>query len=272
MPNKEEWESVEASIKDKDEQDFKKYGLDLKEQYNKTNFKKNDSKIYIIYFFKRVFKILVIILVSYIIFLIGVQLYISLANMKNARHANVETSIETSSNIDIEIISKNVEEKYGNGEYYFKIKKVPEITFKATKNYSQIKDDLLDNLYKYLFENWTDSDKNKFIVAEEISEDGFLSYETYININTYDELISATDTVIKFIQYAENWNKINKKVVHVWQQKEGQFVIPLQLNIYLKKGDSVILPYSSMFQTAEEIKEQSINSYNNLIELDNKIV
>ncbi len=66
------------------------------------------------------------------------------------------------------------------------------------------------------------------------------------------------------MEYAEKWNKDNGKVVYLWQQKDDQFVMPMN-NIYLVKEDNPIVPHSGLFQTSEEITENAKKIYNELL-------
>ena len=85
-------------------------------------------------------------------------------------------------------------------------------------------------------------------------------------MNEDSEVEKATDDLIEFLKYAESWNK-EKKIVRVWQQKEGQFVFPMKVGIQVR--GQMIYPYTSMFQTEDairesakrEIEEKTKNSY-----------
>lgn len=143
------------------------------------------------------------------------------------------------------------------GEYYFEVKKCPQIKFKAIKDYGQEKNDFVDNFYKYLFENWNSPEKKKFTLIENKNEDGLLEFKAYIEINTYEELLDGTQIILDFLNYAEKWNKDNNKVVYLWQQKEGQFVMPLSSSICLKEEDFIFSPYTGCFQTSDEIIENA---------------
>lgn len=142
------------------------------------------------------------------------------------------------------------------GEYYFKLKKFPQIQFKATKYFAQERNDLSEQLHKYLFESWNFDEKNKFKIVENRTEEGFLEYRTYIEINTFEELIEGTEIIIKFLEYEEKWNREHKKILNVWQQKEGQFIFPLG-QMYLMKEDKIISPYNGWFQTSEDIRSNA---------------
>lgn len=265
MPSNEEWEEIEKSIKEKDLENYQQYGTNLKEQLKKLENKKSRKNKFIFNLLKKIPQIIIVLLTIFCIYKLVLQLYIVFSNMKNAHDANVEEAIEISSDIDIKLISKNVDEKHENGEYYFEIKKFPEITFRATKYYGKVKDDLTDHLHKYLFEHWNDKNKDNFTINEKFLEDGFLRYEFYITINTYNEMLEGTETIIRYLQYIENWNKENKKVINVWYQKEGQFVIPDNANFFLEKDGEHISPYNTMFQTADEIRENSKIQYIEII-------
>lgn len=128
------------------------------------------------------------------------------------------------------------------------------------KHFGQERDDLVENLNKYLFENWNSIEKNKFKVTESENTEGLLEFKAYIEIETYEELIEGTKIILEFLEYAEEWNKDNGKVVYLWQQKDDQFVMPMN-NIYLMKGNNPIVPHSGLFQTSDEIIENAKQIY-----------
>lgn len=156
------------------------------------------------------------------------------------------------------------------GEYYFELKKCPEIKFKANKNFGNHQDDLCDRLTQYLFNNWNHPKKNKFKVIQyyrgekDLNQNGLLVFNAYIEINNYDELMEGIQMIVDFFNYGEQWNKDNGKVADFWQQKEGEFVLPLW-DVYLMKDGKIIQPYSGTFQTEDEIIEKAKKLYNELL-------
>lgn len=150
-----------------------------------------------------------------------------------------------------------------NGEYFFELKKFPQIKFKSIKNFGSEINDFEAQFHKYLFEKWNSEYKKEFKIEERITENGLLEYNTYIEIKTYDELIKAIEMIIEFLKYEENWNKDNGNVINVKWKKENQFTMPSG-KMYLVNNDKRIYPYTSWFQTEEEIRENAQKTYINI--------
>lgn len=259
MPTEDEWKEVEKNINEKEQEEIEKYGIDLKEELKNKKPKKESNNI--VKVIKKIPKIVIILFIMYGVYELGLHLYMTICNMKNAHNPDVEYSIERMCGTNIQLMSKNVDEKYENGEYYFRFKKVPEITFKAIKDFGKIKDDVYDNWHKYLFEHWEDKDKSKFIVKEQITEEGFLTYETDLKIDTYDELLEGTETLIRYYEYVEKWNKENKNVVNIWWKKKDQFVVGVFFNINMKKDEHIISIFNSSYETADDMRNNAKTEY-----------
>ena len=210
---------------------------------------------------KIILVIIAIIIFAFILFKIFTQISIVLSNMESAHNVNVEKTMEFEFEAKLKLISKDVD-RYGNGEYYFQVKKVPEIQAKAIKEYGKIKrHDLFENFTKYLFDNWNSSEKEKFTVKESRDGDNMLNYELYIEIHNEQELEEATEAVIHFLDYAHEWND-KKKLVNSWRENDRQYILQLGSYIYLiTDNGNVILPYNTRFQTAEEIRDNVKEQY-----------
>jgi len=260
MGTREEWEEIEASVKQKKQNDIKKYGADIEKEFQELSKKDIKHNSHIKKAISKIPKVIIIIIILFAEFQVFIMAYIMFANMKNAHDADVEQIAKDVLNTKVNLISKNVEE-HGNGEYYFEVKKIPEIKFKAIKNYGRCFDDCLNNYNKYLFERWNSSEKEKITVKEDIDEKGLLQYELYIEINNYSEMENATEILIHYIEYLENWNKKNNISRYIGQKK-GQFSVK-PCSIYLKKSSSgeIIQPYHMQWQTAEEMRDDAKKSY-----------
>ena len=263
MGNKEEWEEIEKSVKESEQKKLEAHkGIDYTNMLNKINKKPKEKTLK-----KLTIKILkpIIIIFCIIAGIIGFIVARDYGyNMRHSHNIDVKKDIENFADIEINEISSNLDEKGYTGEYYFELKKVPQIKFKAIKNYGAQINDLNDNIAKYIFEHWNSPQKSKFKVEENKDENDLLEYKTYIEINTYEEAVEGTKTIIEFLKYAEKWNKENGKVVNFWQQKEGQFVMPLY-NVYLVKDNDRISPHSGLFETEEEIMKNLEKKYNEVV-------
>lgn len=265
MGRKEDWKEIEEFERKKEQENIEKYGINVTKKYEELKNKSKDStkKRAIIKIVRTFLKTIIVLLTIFVIFNFYTVFKIVFSNITSAHNVNVKESIESSTNIKIELISKNEDEKKFKGEYYFKVKKCPEIHFFATKNYGQEKNDLSENLHRYLFEKWDNPNKNKFEKYINRTNEGFLEYKTYININTYDELLEGTELIIEFLEYVEKWNIENGKVINIWYKGDDEFVYPLG-QIYLMKNDNIITPYREWFQTKEGIIKEAKEQYEKL--------
>lgn len=256
MIRKEDLKEIETSIKEDTKKDLENYNMLKNKKEKEKIYSKRNKTIKIILI------TIIVLFCMWLLFKLCIALSIPFGNLKNRYNANLIETIESSYNIKVKIVSQNFDE-YENGECTLKLKKFPKIEFKASKKWGNLKDDYDSRLHKYLFENWNNNEKDKFTVIENITEDGFLQYETYIEINTLEECEEATNTLIKFLEYADNWNKQYKKVINIPWQKEGQFIYPLS-KIYLVKATNRITPYHGCYQTADEIRKEARKMYSEL--------
>ena len=145
-------------------------------------------------------------------------------SMKNINRDLKET-LELGYNVKLELISKETDEK-GNGKYIFVTEENRNIPFTAINSNKHFTDDLYDSYHKYYFEKWNSPNKKYFTVNSKI-ENKLLEYETYIEINAYDDIESAMKIMYEFVEYVGN-----------------DFCI--SWNIYVKKGALRIYPDKSI--------------------------
>lgn len=263
MGSKEEWEEIEKAIEESNKEKNKKYkGIDItkitEEVKNDTQTKNIKKGLKIT---KIILVIIAIIIFAFILFKIFTQISIVLSNMESAHNVNVKKTMEFEFEAKLKLISKDVD-RYGNGEYYFQVKKVPEIQAKAIKEYGKIKrHDLFENFTKYLFDNWNSSEKEKFNVNESRDNDNMLNYQLYIEIHNEEELEEATETIISFLNYAHAWNE-KEKLVNSWRENDNQYILQVGSYIFLttENGEKII-PYNTRFQTAEEVRKSAREQY-----------
>lgn len=256
MIRKEDIDEIENSMNDSNKKNLENYNILKSKKDNKNKKTKLNKGL-------KIFLITMIVLILIIIFFkLYIFISIPFSNLMNRYNANLIETIESSNHIKVKVISQNFDE-YGNGECYLKLKKFSEIKFKAIKKWGEVINDYESQLHKYLFENWNNSKKDKFTIIEKITEDGFLEYETYIEISNIEEYEEATELIINFLEYTDKWNKDNKKVIDISWQKDGQFIYPIS-KIYLIKDNTVISPYYACYQTADEIRKSAKELYVNL--------
>lgn len=257
MGNREDWKEIEQSIEQSDNEKAKKYrGLNIIEMLDRVIQRATTQTIDGWKALKIILKIMVVAVVIWVVFQFYVFLKITISNLQNSHEINVESNIETSQYAKVALTSQDTDEEE-NGKYYFQLEKFPQIQFTSIKFFGSEYNDLEDNLHQYIFRQWEDPDKKKFHIIQSKTKDDLLIYETYLKIDTYEELLEGTEVIIRYLQYAEEWNKENGKIIDIWQQKEGQFIMPLQAKIYLKKGENKLLLYHERFQTADEIRQEA---------------
>lgn len=183
-----------------------------------------------------------------IVLLVAIVLY-SYHNFK-VGSKNIENVqlIKSSCREEIEAVS-NKTDFWGNGFYIYKVSgKGIEIHLVREEKHGL--HDLEDRYYKTYFEKWENKDKGKFEVIEtykdgkhgmSTEEDWLLDYRTYIEANSYEEVISATELIIEFIEYMGNPHILIKS--------------------YIKFGDEMILPHNVSPQTYDDIRKSAIQQY-----------
>lgn len=269
MGNKEDWEEIEKWDRERKEKNKLEYKLDLSNMDKEENKVKKFAKAQNV-----IIKMLIgggiIILIRGLFILIPILTMI-LANMKSSFFIDVKKDIETSNFCKIRLISKDVVKTYGykneNGTYYFELAKCPDVKFTAIKDGGTDYYDYKENLQRYLFDNWTSSEKSIFKIEEYTESNGLLYYRNYIEIENSDELMQATESIIHFMEYAEQWNEENKVINNYIQKKDEFFVAPLGMT-FIKINDEIISPYSETYMTVDEIKESAKRQY---LELTNII-
>lgn len=232
MDKKDDWKELEEWEQNRREEEKEKYGINIQD-IKPTNIKWID----------RLVKGLRAIGISYVIFAtivfslafiaVGLYLYAKYSNIKSQIDIDLEDTIESMYNIKIKIVSQDTDNR-GNGKYTIKTKNSDiDITFNAVKDHGNLKEDYLAHFQKYYFDKWESETKENFIVKEEIN-DTILIFETYIEINNYDEIIGAVESINEFYEFC---NK--KKDFASW-------------NIFIKYGKIILDPYTSSSTTEED--------------------
>ncbi len=262
MGNKEDWEELYKWNKEREENNRNQYKINILDTAKEENKVKKFVKALNV-----IIKMLIgggsIILIRGLFILIPILTMI-LANMKSSFFIDVKKDIETSNFCKVRLISKDVVKTYGykneNGTYYFELAKCPDVKFTAIKDGGTDYYDYKENLQRYLFDNWTSSEKSTFKIEEYTESNGLLYYRNYIEIENFDELMQATESIIHFMEYAEQWNKENKVINNYIQKKEEFFVAPLGMT-FIKINGKMIIPYSETYMTVDEIKESAKKQY-----------
>lgn len=262
MGNKEDWKELEKWNEAREESKKIEYGMDFSDIPKRNN--KVDNFVKALNIAGKGFIVGGIIVLMIVIYILITIISIVLANMKGSFYIDVKKDIETTHFCKIKLISKDVVEASGykneNGTYYFELVKCPDVKITAIKDGGIDYYDYKENLQKYLFNNWDNSAKNKFKTEEYIMSNGLLYYRNYIEAESFEEVMQATENIIQFTEYAEQWNKENKVINNYLQKEEEFFVAPLGMT-FIKMGETIISPYSEIYLTADEIRESAKRQY-----------
>lgn len=239
MSSKEDWKKIEEYMQNKDIEDKMKYKVDIhqdiNQKYNKMKKFKNFGKISI------VISIVILLFTTVNSIYLAKNQIIRISNIKGLGFESEESAIKT--------------DLFGNGFYTYKLKAFPEIEVHCVffPHKDLLITDLGDRLHKYFFEKWDDTAKDKFVPVETYSSykfgymkksDWILDYHTYIEVNNYDEMLVATEDIIRFSEYISNGNTAPTCLIKI----DNKFIQP-------KKGCN---------QTAENIRKCAIAEYNKL--------
>ncbi len=199
MNNEKDWKKLEEWAEGKEAENIKKYKIDIKN----INVEKKSGRITkfskILKMFGKISTLAIGIFIISICIIAFNPLFLEFKNLQLSVDANIE-DISRQYGITTEIIYKDINDK-GNGKYIFALKDNREIQFTVIKNYGELKYDFLDNIHKYYFDNWESLEKQNFIIKEEIDHDEMLDYSTYIKINGYNEVESASRKICEFANF-----------------------------------------------------------------------
>ena len=242
MNNKEDWEELEKWQERRKEEQMEKFRVDFSEIAKKREYKGVNTIVKGMKIAGKTIKIGEIITIIIVIASVLLIFDLIISNINAKTNVKPEKTIENMYNTKIDLIYKDIDEKE-NGKYVFQVSDNNEIQFTAIRKFGSLSEDYSDNCHKYYFERWESKEKENFIIIENKTED-ILDYDTYIEIDSYEELEKAMDIINNFVNYCGNNFSAN------WR-------------IYLKKGNYIIYPY----QQSGISKEDAIN---NAKELYNK--
>lgn len=236
--NNDDWKEIDTFAQKEKADMIEKYGLDLYEKFQKKTSKgsfkkrKNIKKIAIM------INIVLIIVLVFICWANSIQLKYKLARINNLKSVYLMDFEEKIVNSDIT----------GNGFFIYKIEEIPELEIHAIskKGDDTFVEDVEARIYKYFFERWNNPNKSKFNVEESYEDythglhtqiDWILKFKTYIEVNNYEEMIEATETIIDFLDY----------------MSYPQIIV----ESYIKYNNQLILPHNVSIQNDDEIRESA---------------
>ena len=237
MDNKKDWEELEKW----NEMQKEKLGITYNNLTSKEQVRKVNTIVKGLNITGKTLKILAIMIFTITIFLIALMAYIHFHNLKEATNVSVVQSIENMYNVQIKMISQDIDENE-NGIYKFELETNKEIKFTAIKNFGSLTEDFLDNCHKYHFNKWESPNKDCFIVEETIKDD-ILNYDTHLIINNYDDIEKNVNIINEFVDFC------GTEFYPSWQ-------------IYLKKQNTRIIPYDHSGMSKEDAMINAKKLYN----------
>ena len=256
MENKDDWQELEKWQEAEKQKRIEKYEIDFNDPNEIKKGKQNVDTLS--KYLNKTLKIILIVIsviAIFMVFIIFTHVSMIFSNAKRMTDVDINTVAEPYGT-DIKVVSKDIDENE-NGKYILTPKNNKDIQFTVIKKWGGLLDDFKANLQKYIFNNWQSNIKEQIQIEESINENGLLQYENYIVVDEIEKLNEGTEALISFLEYAESWNKENK-IVNIWQQKNGQFIMPIDIYIVFKEKE--IHPYYKSFQTADEIREEVENA------------
>ena len=250
--NEKELKEIEEYINIKDSEKISKYGIDMEKELNKKIEQINDPKRIKKKKTRKKIRTGIIALSCLIIFLL-VLIYSKIALQSSWGRLNTNEKDFMKFYGDFKVISKDVDLQ-GDGIYVFQSKKIPEITPHLIKRAGKMDEDTLARINKYYFEKWEDKDKSKFKVEEGFKENHIndergnnflIFFRTYIDVNNYQELVDATDAIIRFVEFKSDWK--------------------MPTDNFIRVGEDIIIPNNQLHQTTDEIKEEAKKQYIELV-------
>ena len=250
MVDKKDWKEIEEDDKKRKSNIVGEYGFDIEEYTKKKLSKESLEKEK-----KRNKRIKIVIV---LVIILGIFLQINLISMQGKSRIEEKLINEIKNsyyNEDIEIVTEQTYWK-GRGFYTLRVKDTPDIVYNAMVTGEDFggtgyTDDFQSRYNKYYFEKWEDEHKYKFIsneVYEDCSygiitkKDWHLTFYTYIEVNNYEEMLEATEDIIRFLEFIGN-----RKIFG---------------GTYIKVKDKFMTPIG---ETNEEVRENFKKQYEDAI-------
>ena len=242
MSNKEDWEEIEKWYNEKQEEEKKKYGINLSSEETKKGIKKVNIFVKIINTIGNLFKMCGKLGITIIIIIVSIALIFLFSNIKEKTYVDEEviSTIETRYNIKVRTLNQKIQNKK-NGKYTIQRNDIDKIKFTVIKRNGNLIDDYPARTHKYFFDKWESNYKKDFVIEKNFNDD-LMNYVTYIE--KFANIEDATKAIIDFANYCGSEFMLNWK-------------------IFIKDGEVQIYPYQVEGQTVEEIIENVKEIYNN---------
>ncbi len=244
-----DWKEIEDFTQKERLDRIEKYGFDIYNQFERKTSKETLKKR------KNIKKVVIIISIILIIILIlscwanFIQMKYKLARINNLKSIYLMDFEE-------KIVKSDIT---GNGFFIYKMREIPELEIHAIskKEDDTFIQDVEARMYQYFFEKWNSPNKSKFIVEENYEDctygwhtqkNWILEFETYIEVNSYEEMIDATEMIIEFIDYMSYPQIIVKSYI----KYKNQFILPH--NVSIQNDDEIRQSAKIQFWKIEEKK------------------
>lgn len=251
MNNEKEWKELKEEQKIRESEIISEYGFNITE-YAKKELTKEKFELRVRR--KKIIKKVVIVIVLIILSIYEYSLHIKeCVKAKN----DIYDFAKNHCDIEVEILPEKIFWN-GSGFYILNPKDIPDIEIHAVMMDENLDIDLYSQYYKYFFERWDDSTKDKYIINEKYEDSSYksstqkkwlLHYETVIEVHSYSEMLDATESIIRFIEYMGN-----RKIMFMCNIKVGKD--------YFQICDSVD-------ETNEEIRKNAKNRYMDCVKNQN---
>jgi len=246
MSQEKDWKEIKESINIKESEMQAEFGFDIKQNWNKRLKRNYPLKIIP----KRV--IIAFLIICIIVVIIIVRLTTMIYKLTKSPKGEL-----TSLGLKVNTIYK---ENWGIGKkiYTYELKDIPNIHIHAVKDCDNIQKDMISQIKKYFFEKWEDKDKDKFIVecnykdakiGNKIKHNWLLDYNIYIKIENYEDLLEATEIILRFSNYMGKYKSLYVEDLYCNMQLKD-------LDIWLTVFDA--LTYTDDNGARENVKLQYI--------------
>lgn len=244
MKEKDDWKELEEWEQNRRANEKDKYGINIQD-IKPQKIKWIDKIVKVLRSIGIVYVIIATIIFILALIAVGLYLYAKFSSIKSQLDIDLIGTIESMYNIKTDIVSQDTDDR-GNGKYTIKLKDSDiNLTFNAIKDHGNFNEDYVDNCQKYYFDKWQSKTKENFKVGERV-DGSFLSYENFIEINNYDELISAVNSINEFYEYSKN------NLFAGW-------------DVYIKYNNSRIYPYTSSSNDEEDAMNNAKQQFENII-------
>lgn len=244
MGNKEDWEELERWQENAKQKQKERFKLDFSEIDKNKEHKRINTIVNVLKITGKTIKAgeiaIVIIVIAIVLFIFN----LIISNLNSKINVDPEKTIESMYHTKVDLVSKDVDDKE-NGKYIFKVSDNDEIQFTAIRKYGSLSEDYTDNCHKYYFNKWENEAKSIFVVNENKIGD-ILEYDTYIEINTAEDLDKSMSIINDFVNYC------GSNFSASWR-------------VYLKKGDYTIYPYQQDGITQQEARENAEKIFRNIV-------